>query len=312
QGRVTAIVEEKDADAPTRLIREINTGFIAARGADLKRWLARLSPQNAQGEYYLTDCVGLAVAEGLPVSTVACADALEVEGVNNRLQLARLEREAQRRQVERLMLEGVTVADPARLDARGSVSTGQDVFLDVNVVLTGHVVLGNRVTVGPGCVLTDVEIGDDCHIHAHSVLDGARLGAGCHVGPFARLRPDTVLEETARVGNFVEIKKARIGRGSKVNHLSYIGDTEMGTGVNIGAGTITCNYDGVNKHLTRIGDRVFIGSCSQLVAPVTVEEDAVIGAGSTITRTAPAGRLTLARARQVTINDWQRPVKEKK
>ncbi|HPE61491.1 MAG TPA: bifunctional UDP-N-acetylglucosamine diphosphorylase/glucosamine-1-phosphate N-acetyltransferase GlmU [Thiolinea sp.] len=311
-GQVQAIVEEKDADAATRLIREINTGFIAARGADLKRWLAHLSPQNAQGEYYLTDCVGLAVAEGLAVNTVPCADALEVEGVNNRVQLARLEREAQRRQVETLMLAGVTVADPARLDVRGEVQAGQDVFLDVNVVLNGRVVLGNRVTVEPGCVLTDVEIGDDCHIHAHSILEAAQVGPGCHIGPFARLRPGTVLAAKARVGNFVELKKAHIGQGSKVNHLSYIGDTEMGADVNIGAGTITCNYDGVNKHLTRIGDRVFVGSCSQLVAPVTLEAGAVIGAGSTITQTAPADKLTLARARQITINHWQRPVKEQK
>jgi bifunctional UDP-N-acetylglucosamine pyrophosphorylase/glucosamine-1-phosphate N-acetyltransferase len=311
-GQVQAIVEEKDANDAQRQIGEVNTGFIAARGSDLKRWLQQLSPNNSQGEYYLTDCVGLAVTEGGSVNTVLCTDPVEVEGANNRVQLARLERACQQRQVEKLMLEGVTVADPARLDIRGTVTTGQDVFLDVNVVLIGNVTFGNKVTVDAGCVIQDTTIGDNTHIKAHSVLEAAVIGASCDIGPFARLRPGTVLEDKAKIGNFVEIKKAHIGKGSKVNHLSYIGDTEMGENVNIGAGTITCNYDGANKHKTVIGDQVFVGSCSQLVAPVSVGNGATIGAGSTITKDAPAGELTLSRAKQMTLKGWQRPVKEKK
>ncbi|MEZ5534735.1 MAG: bifunctional UDP-N-acetylglucosamine diphosphorylase/glucosamine-1-phosphate N-acetyltransferase GlmU [Thiolinea sp.] len=312
QGAVQAIVEEKDADEQIRVIQEVNTGFIAARGADLKRWLQQLTPQNAQGEYYLTDCVGLAVAEGGVVSTVVCADPLEVEGVNNRVQLARLEREAQRRQVEALMLEGVTVADPARLDIRGNVSTGQDVFIDINVVLQGEVTLGNHVIIEPNCVLNNVSVGDGSHIKANTHIEEAVIAENCDIGPFARIRPGTLLADGAKIGNFVETKKALIGKGSKVNHLSYVGDTEMGADVNIGAGTITCNYDGANKFKTTIGDRVFVGSGTQLVAPVTVNDDATIGAGSTISKTAPAGQLTLTRAKQVTIKGWKRPVKEKK
>lgn len=311
-GQVQAIVEEKDADDIQRQISEVNTGFIAARGADLKRWLQQLTPQNAQGEYYLTDCVGLAVTEGGNINTVLCADPVEVEGANNRVQLARLERACQQRQVEALMLAGATVADPARLDIRGSVTTGQDVFIDVNVVLQGKVTLGNNVIIEAGCVIQDAEIGDNVHIKSHSVIEDAVIAAGCDIGPFARLRPGTVLAEKAKIGNFVETKKARIGKGSKVNHLSYIGDTEMGAEVNIGAGTITCNYDGANKHQTVIGDKVFVGSCTQLVAPVSVGEGATIGAGSTITKDAPAGELTLSRAKQMTMKGWQRPVKEKK
>lgn len=311
-GQVQAIVEEKDASDEQRQIREVNTGFIAARGSDLKRWLKGLTPQNAQGEYYLTDCVGMAVAEGGVVSTVLCEDPTEVEGANNRVQLARLERACQQRQVEKLMLDGATVADPARLDIRGTVEVGQDVFLDVNVVLSGQVKLGNGVVIEAGCVIQDAEIGDNTHIKPHSVIEAAVIAANCDIGPFARLRPGTVLEEKAKIGNFVETKKAHIGKGSKVNHLSYIGDTEMGDDVNIGAGTITCNYDGANKHKTVIGDAVFVGSCTQLVAPVTVGEGATIGAGSTITKDAPAGELTLSRAKQLTLKGWQRPVKEKK
>ena len=311
-GQVQAIVEEKDASEAQRRIQEVNTGFIAARGRDLKRWLQQLTPQNAQGEYYLTDCVGLAVAEGGSVNTVLCADPVEVEGANNRVQLARLERACQQRQVEKRMLAGVTVADPARLDIRGTVETGQDVFLDVNVVLLGKVVFGNGVTVDAGCVIQDTVIGDNTHIKSHSVIESAVIAANCDIGPFARLRPGTVLEDKAKIGNFVETKKAHIGKGSKVNHLSYIGDATIGMDVNIGAGTITCNYDGANKHQTVIGDRVFVGSCTQLVAPVNIAEDATIGAGSTITKNAPAGELTLSRAKQMTLKGWQRPVKEKK
>ena len=312
QGAVQAIVEEKDATEQQRQITEVNTGFIAARATDLQRWLQQLTPQNAQGEYYLTDCVGLAVAEGGVVSTVLCADPIEVEGANNRAQLARLERACQAHQAESLMLAGVTVADPARLDIRGTVTTGQDVFIDVNVVLIGKVQLGNNVVIEANCVIENTSIGDNSHIKSHSVLENAIVGADCDIGPFARLRPDSVLADGAKIGNFVETKKANIGKGSKVNHLSYIGDTEMGDDVNIGAGTITCNYDGANKHKTTIGHKVFVGSCTQLVAPVTLGDGATIGAGSTITKDAPAGELTLSRAKQMTMKGWVRPTKEKK
>ena len=311
-GQVQAIVEEKDATDAQRQIGEVNTGFIAARAADLQRWLMQLTPQNAQGEYYLTDCVGLAVAEGGTVSTVCCADALEVEGANNRVQLARLERACQLRQAESLMLAGATLADPARIDIRGHVTTGNDVFIDVNAVLIGNVQIGNNVIIEANCVLQDVVIGDNTHIKSHSVLEDTVVGANCDIGPFARLRPGSVLADEAKIGNFVETKKAKIGKGSKVNHLSYIGDTVMGDDVNIGAGTITCNYDGANKHKTVIGHKVFVGSCSQLVAPVTLGDGATIGAGSTITKDAPANELTLSRAKQMTLKGWVRPTKEKK
>jgi bifunctional UDP-N-acetylglucosamine pyrophosphorylase/glucosamine-1-phosphate N-acetyltransferase len=310
-GAVQAIVEEKDATPVQRQIQEVNTGFMAAKAVDFKRWLKQLTPQNAQGEYYLTDCVGLAVAEGGQINTVTCNDPVEVEGANNRVQLARLERACQLRQVEQLMLAGVTVIDPARLDIRGTVLAGQDVTIDVNVVLLGHVKLGNNVTIEANCILQDTEIGDNTHIKSHSVIEEAVIAAHCDIGPFARLRPGTVLAEKARIGNFVETKKVQIGKGSKVNHLSYIGDTQMGADVNIGAGTITCNYDGANKHKTTIGDRVFVGSCSQLVAPVMIGEGATIGAGSTISKDAPAGELTVARAKQITVKGWVRPTKEK-
>ena len=312
QGQVQAIVEEKDATDVQRQICEVNTGFIAARGVDLQRWLQQLTPQNAQGEYYLTDCVGLAVAEGGVVNTVLCTDPVEVEGANNRVQLARLERACQLRYAESLMLAGVTVADPARLDIRGTVKTGQDVFIDVNVVLIGHVQLGDNVVIEANCVLENAVIGANTHIKSHSVIEDTVIGADCDVGPFARLRPGTVLADHAKIGNFVETKKAIIGKGSKVNHLSYIGDALMGDDVNIGAGTITCNYDGANKHKTVIGDKVFVGSCTQLVAPVTIGNGATIGAGSTITKDAPAGELTLSRAKQMTLKGWVRPTKEKK
>ncbi len=312
EGQVQAIVEEKDASPEQRLIQEVNTGFMAARGGDFKRWLQQLTPQNAQGEYYLTDCVGLAVSEGGKINTVLCTDPVEVEGANNRVQLARLERACQARQVEALMLAGATVADPARLDIRGSVTVGQDVFIDINVLLLGKVNIGNNVTIEANCVIQDTEIGDNTHVKSHSVLENTVVGQHCDIGPFARLRPDTILKDKAKIGNFVETKKAIIGKGSKVNHLSYIGDTVMGADVNIGAGTITCNYDGANKHKTIIGDHVFVGSCTQLVAPVELGEGATIGAGSTITKNAPAGELTLSRAKQMTLKGWVRPTKEKK
>lgn len=310
--RITCIVEEKDANNAQRLIKEVNTGFIAARGKDLKRWLQKLSPENAQGEYYLTDCISLAVSEGGNVGAVVCEDPFEVQGVNNRIQQAELERAYQRMQAEKLMLAGVTLIDPDRCDIRGTLSAGKDVLIDVNSVFIGDVSLGNHVVIEPGCVITDCQIGDHVTVKANSVLESALIGDHCDVGPFARIRPDTVLKKNAKVGNFVEIKKSVIGEGSKVSHLSYIGDTTMGDDVNIGAGTITCNYDGANKFQTTIGNRVFVGSDTQLVAPVTVHEGATIGAGSTITKDTPESELTLSRSKQVTIKGWQRPVKNVK
>ena len=310
QGTIESIIEEKDADDDIKKIIEVNTGFIAARGKQLKKWLEKLSPDNAQGEYYLTDCIALAVEDGGNVTAVICDDPMEVQGVNNRVQQAQLEREYQKKQAEKLMLEGVSLADPARLDVRGRVSVGQDVFIDINTVLIGNVTLGSNVTIESGCVITKSVIGDNVTIKANSVLEDARVGANCDVGPFARLRPGAILEENSKVGNFVEIKKSTIGKGSKVSHLSYIGDTQMGSNVNIGAGTITCNYDGVNKFKTIIGDDAFVGSDSQLIAPVEIGKGATIGAGSTITKDAPANELSLARSKQTVLKGWKRPVKQ--
>lgn len=311
-GAVKRIVEEKDASDEIRQIKEINTGFIAARGQSLKRWLQQLNPENAQGEYYLTDCIGLAVAEGKTVKGVVCADSAEVEGVNNHVQQANLERHYQRRLLNTLMMDGVTLFDPARVDIRGRLSAGRDVVIDVNVVFIGEVRLGNNVSIESGCVVQDCVIDDNVTIKANSVLEGSIIASGCDIGPFARIRPGSDLKANAKIGNFVETKKAVIGEGSKVNHLSYIGDTVMGDDVNIGAGTITCNYDGANKHQTEIGDKVFVGSCSQLVAPVKIGDGATIGAGSTITKDAPEAALTLARAKQLTLKGWTRPVKASK
>ena len=310
QGRVRRIVEDRDASPEERAIDEVNTGIMALPAARLGGWLARLDNANAQGEYYLTDVVALAVADGLTVETASPAAAWEVQGVNDRLQLAALERIWQRRRAEELMREGVTVMDPARLDIRGELEAGPDCRLDINLVCEGRVVLGAGVTVGPNVYLRDVHIGDGATILANSVIEEAEIGPRCRIGPFARIRPGTLCEQDACIGNFVEVKNSRIGTGSKVNHLSYIGDTTMGEGVNVGAGTITCNYDGARKHRTVIGDHAFIGSDTQLVAPVTVGEGATIGAGSTITRDAPAGELTLSRAPQQTRPGWRRPVKK--
>jgi bifunctional UDP-N-acetylglucosamine pyrophosphorylase/glucosamine-1-phosphate N-acetyltransferase len=312
QGTIQGITEDKDADAETKKIAEINTGFIAARGKDLKRWLSLLSPDNAQGEYYLTDCIASAVAEGGSVEAVICDNEMEVQGVNDRLQQAQLEREYQKEQTEKLMRAGVSLADPARVDIRGNLQVGKDVFIDINTLFIGDVILGNNVTIESGCVITASSIADNVTIKPNSVLENAQVEKNCDIGPFARLRPDTVLKANAKVGNFVEIKKSTIGKGSKVSHLSYIGDTQMGSNVNIGAGTITCNYDGVNKFTTTIGNNAFIGSNSQLVAPVTVGEGATIGAGSTISKDTPANELTLTRAKQVTIKNWKRPIKQNK
>ncbi len=310
-GRVTSIVEQKDADAEERSIDEVNTGLMAVPADRLRDWLSRLDNANAQGEFYLTDIVALAVADRVPVAAVQAGDPEEVMGVNDKVQLAEAEAAVRRRRVDELMEQGATVADPARVDVRGKVTCGQDVFLDVGVVLEGDVRLGDRARVGPYCVVRDSHIGEGAVIHPHSLVEGAEVGTGCSVGPFARLRPGAQLETGAKVGNFVEVKNSRLGEGSKANHLSYVGDTTVGRDTNIGAGTITCNYDGANKHRTVIGDRVFIGSGVELVAPVEIEEGATIGAGSTISKRAPAETLTVARSRQVSIRGWQRPVKKK-
>ncbi|HEY0721515.1 MAG TPA: bifunctional UDP-N-acetylglucosamine diphosphorylase/glucosamine-1-phosphate N-acetyltransferase GlmU [Gammaproteobacteria bacterium] len=307
---IQRIVEQKDANEVERAIREINSGMMALPARRLKKWLGQLKNDNAQGEYYLTDIIAMAVADGVKVNGVIARDNDEILGVNDRVQLAHLERVYQKRCAERLMRQGVTISDPSRVEIRGEVTTGQDVTLDIGVILEGTVKLGNRVVVGAHCVLKDVEIGDDVKILPMSHIDGAIIHAGAHAGPFARIRPGTVVSESAHVGNFVEIKNSQIGTGSKINHLSYVGDTTMGRDVNIGAGTITCNYDGANKHRTVIGDRVFVGSDTQLVAPVTVKDGATIGAGSTITKDAPSEELTLSRSKQVTINGWKRPTKK--
>ena len=308
-GNVYRIVEDGDALRKELAVKECNSGLMAAPAGALKRWLAQLANDNAQAEYYLTDVVTLAVKEGFQVEAVVAPTVAEVLGVNDKLQLAALEAEYRRLQVRELLLAGVTVIDPARLDLRGSVVAGRDVVLDVNVVLEGVVRLGDRVRIGAGCVLRDVTIGPDSVLHPHCVLEGATLGTGCSVGPFARLRPGTRLEGGAQVGNFVEIKNTVLGEGSKANHLSYLGDAELGRAVNVGAGTITCNYDGANKWPTMIADGAFIGSGTMLVAPVSVGAQATIGAGSTITKAVPPGALTLARSPQRSLPDWQRPAK---
>jgi bifunctional UDP-N-acetylglucosamine pyrophosphorylase/glucosamine-1-phosphate N-acetyltransferase len=310
-GSVRRIVEQKDASETERAIDEVNTGIMALDGARLAGWLGRLEHGNAQGEYYLTDVVALAVADGLAVTAVPAADPLEVAGINDRAQLARLERAWQRRAAERLMRAGVTLVDPARFDLRGTLQHGRDVSIDVNVILEGEVRLGDNVSVGANTVLRDVEVADGVQILENCVIESAYLGPDSRVGPFSRIRPGTRLQGRAHIGNFVEIKQAEVGLGSKVNHLTYVGDAIIGRDVNVGAGTITCNYDGANKHRTVIGDRAFIGSNTALVAPVAVGEGATIGAGSTITRDAPAEALTVARARQATLPGWKRPVKKR-
>ena len=310
-GQVLRIVEEKDATAEEKGVREGNTGILAMNGGQLRQWLQRLTNDNAQGEYYLTDVIGLAVDDGISVKTVQASSVDEVLGVNNRQQLAHLERIYQMGWANKLMLQGVTLRDPARFDVRGEIeSLGQDVEIDVNVVLEGRVRLGDRVRVGPNTVIRDSEIGDDVQIMANTVVDNAIVGGGCRIGPFARLRPETELGVDVHVGNFVEIKKSTVGNRSKINHLSYVGDARVGSDVNIGAGAITCNYDGANKFQTIIEDGAFIGSDSQLVAPVRVGKNATIGAGSTVTRDAPADALTVSRVKQVTREGWQRPTKK--
>ncbi|XKH02169.1 bifunctional UDP-N-acetylglucosamine diphosphorylase/glucosamine-1-phosphate N-acetyltransferase GlmU [Marinobacter nauticus] len=307
--QVQAIVEQKDATAEQQEIKEVNTGILAVSARHLKNWLPTLSNSNAQGEYYLTDIIAMAVDHGLGVTVSQPLNPFEVQGVNNRLQLAELERWYQRQQAERLMTEGASLADPARVDVRGELTIGNDLWIDVNVVFEGNVSLGSNVTIGPGCVIKDASIADGVTIKAHSVIEGATIGTNAEIGPFARLRPGTELGADTKVGNFVETKKAVVGEGSKINHLSYVGDTLMGRHVNVGAGTITCNYDGANKHQTVMGDGVFVGSNSALVAPVTLGVDATIGAGSTITRDVADNELAIARGKQRNIEGWERPKK---
>jgi bifunctional UDP-N-acetylglucosamine pyrophosphorylase/glucosamine-1-phosphate N-acetyltransferase len=308
---VLRIVEQKDAGAEEIAIKEVNTGVMAISAGNLKRWLARLGNDNAQGEYYLTDVVAMAVAEGIMVQPLQPNDEHEVLGVNNRAQLADLERYYQRQQAERLMLAGVSLMDPARFDLRGDLEVGRDVSIDVNVVLEGSIVLGDRVDIGPNVYLKNTRVGDDVKILANCVVEDAEIGRASRIGPFSRIRPDTRLSAEVHVGNFVEIKKTNVAKGTKINHLSYIGDSEIGARVNIGAGTITCNYDGANKYKTIIGDDVFIGSDTQLIAPVEVGAGATIGAGTTVAKDAPPGALTVGRARQQVIENWERPQKKK-
>ncbi|MGH8297076.1 MAG: bifunctional UDP-N-acetylglucosamine diphosphorylase/glucosamine-1-phosphate N-acetyltransferase GlmU, partial [Steroidobacteraceae bacterium] len=278
----------------------------------LRQWLGALRVSNAQGEYYLTDVVEMAVRAGIPVNPVSCEDPIEALGVNDKVQLATLESVCRQRAARELMLAGVTVADPARLDVRGRVEHGKDVFIDINVVLEGTVSLGDRVRIGPGCVIRDAQIGDDTQVFPHCVVDGAVIGPRCNIGPFARFRPVSSLSAGVHIGNFVEVKNSTMAEESKANHLSYVGDAQVGARVNIGAGTIIANYDGANKHRTVIENDAHTGSNSVLVAPITVGEGATIGAGSTVAHQIPAGKLTVARARQVTIEGWKRPAKKRK
>jgi len=310
EGRVAAVVEHKEADDEQRRIGLVNTGVVAAQAAALRRWLAALRNDNAQGEYYLTDVFAQAAEEFSPAEIVIVDDAMETEGANDPWQLAQLERAFQLRAVRALCAHGVRFADPARVDIRGTVAVGRDVEIDVDVVLEGEVALGDNVRIGPFCRLRDVALAAGTLVRAHCDLEGARTEGAATIGPFARLRPGTVLADGVHVGNFVETKNAVLGAGSKANHLSYLGDAVVGSKVNIGAGTITCNYDGVNKATTRIEDGAFIGSNSALVAPVTIGRDATIGAGSVITKRAPDGKLTIARGRQETLPGWQRPRKK--
>ncbi len=308
--RILRIVEEKDASAREKSIREINTGILCAPNAMLRAWLSMLTNHNVQKEYYLTDIVALAIDSKTPVSSVQASNEWEILGVNSKDQLAYLERIYQLQNARAQMARGVTLADPWRFDVRGELQCSEDVFIDINCVFEGKVRLADGVRVGAGCVLRNVEVGTGSEIAPYSHLDSTMVGARCRIGPFARLRPGTRLADEVHVGNFVETKATQLGERSKANHLSYLGDTSVGSGVNIGAGTITCNYDGANKYRTVIEDDAFIGSDTQLVAPVTIGRGATIGAGSTITKDAPADSLTLSRARQLTVRGWKRPVKK--
>jgi bifunctional UDP-N-acetylglucosamine pyrophosphorylase/glucosamine-1-phosphate N-acetyltransferase len=310
RGQVERIVEHKDASPEELAIDEVNTGILCLPAAKLAGWLARLKNDNAQGEYYLTDVIGMAAAEGEKVIPCHPASEWEVLGVNSRQQLAELERKHQAQVADALMVQGVTLIDPARTDVRGSLECGRDVLIDVNCVFEGAVKLGDGVKIGANCVLKNVELAPGVELQPFCHLDGAKVGADARIGPFSRLRPGTELAEETHIGNFVEIKNSQVGFNSKVNHLSYVGDATVGRKVNIGAGTITCNYDGANKHRTVIGDEAFIGSDTQLVAPVTVGRGATLGAGTTLTKDAPEGQLTISRPKQLTIPGWTRPVKK--
>lgn len=309
---VVRIVEHNDANHKERAIREVNTGLLAAPASRLRKWLGELRNDNAQREFYLTDVVVAAVREGMTINAVVAPTVPEALGINDKVQLAEVEGEYRKLRARELMLAGVTLADPARIDVRGEVEVGNDVFIDANVVLVGKVKLGHRVRIGPNCWLRDSEVGDDTELFPNCVIDRGRIGPRCNIGPFARFRPSSTLAADVHIGNFVEVKNSQLGEGTKANHLTYLGDAVIGRNVNVGAGTITVNYDGANKHRTTIEDDVHIGSGNMLVAPVTIEKGANTGAGSTITRNAPAGKLTLARSRQVTIEGWQRPRKPKK
>jgi bifunctional UDP-N-acetylglucosamine pyrophosphorylase / glucosamine-1-phosphate N-acetyltransferase len=312
RGRVQGIVEQKDASRKELKIRESNTGVMAAPARLLKKWLKSVRNDNSQGEYYLTDVIAVAAKEKVDVGALSTSNVIEVLGVNDKAQLADLETAFRRKVTRELMLAGVTVVDPARLDVRGTVTHGTDVFIDINVVLEGDVKLGDRVRIGPHCVVRNSEIGDDTEVFPNCVVDGAVIGSSCNIGPFARLRPTATLASGVHIGNFVEVKNSKMGAASKANHLAYVGDAEVGSRVNIGAGTIIANYDGVNKHRTTIADDVHTGSNSVLVAPITVGAGATIAAGSTVVAEVPAGKLTVARARQTTIEEWQRPTKQQK
>jgi len=310
EGQVSAIIEHKDADPETLSIDEVNTGIMAVSANDLKHWLGNLSNDNSQAEYYLTDIIAMASNEGRPVVAVLADDELEVEGVNNRQQLARLERHYQRLQATELMQQGVTLYDPERLDIRGKVSIEQDVTIDINVILKGDISIASGSYIGPNCLLKNCRIGNNVHIKANTVIEDAVIGDDSSVGPFARIRPGTVLKQDVHIGNFVEVKKSIINNGSKAGHLSYLGDCEIGKNVNVGAGTISCNYDGANKHKTVLEDDVFVGSDTQLVAPVKVGKGVTIGAGTTVTADVSPGALVISRSKQREIANWARPVKK--
>ena len=311
-GRIRRIVEQKDGREEELAVKEINTGMMVVPTVSLKRWLSSLTNDNAQGEYYLTDIVSRAVSDNIDIVSSQPDDISETMGVNSKKQLAKLERVYQKNIASRLLDDGVSLADPDRIDVRGSLQCGRDVFIDVNCVFEGEVTLADGVTVGPNCVVRNCLIGENAEIRPFCHLDGAKIGPGSLIGPYARLRPGAELGEEVHIGNFVEVKNSHIAAQSKANHLAYVGDSTVGSRVNIGAGAITCNYDGANKHRTIIGDDAFIGTNCELVAPVRVGSGATIGAGTTLTKDAPAGSLTISRARQTTINDWKRPVKSKK
>ena len=311
-GKVVGIVEQKDATPAQLLINEVNSGIMAVPGKQLKAWLSGLQNNNAQGEFYLTDIVAMAAAEGVTITTAHPQNPIETEGANNRVQLAQLERAYQLRKAEELMLNGANLRDPARIDVRGEVQVGSDVMIDVNVIFEGKVVLGNGVSVGANCILKDVVIGANTEIKPNTMVESSTIGADCSVGPYARIRPDSVLADDSHVGNFVELKKTVLGQGSKANHLTYLGDSVIGSKVNVGAGTITCNYDGANKFQTTIEDGVFVGSNSSLVAPITLGKNSTVGAGSVVTQSVGEDELVVARTKQRHITGWKRPVKIKK